>query len=270
MYVAVDIGGTKTLIALLNEAGEIERSEKYPTDEMFDDFIGRLIEKLRNDFVDENVKGIAVAAPGQIDYDSGEGLIFGNLSWQNVPIGKRLGEEFNLPVVIENDANIAGLAEARALKPIPPVVAYVTVSTGIGTGFITEGKIDPFLRHSEGGWMHFEFEGELQPWEDFASGRALYERYNTYAKDLRDDQAWSEVAYNIALGLSNIAALIQPDTIIIGGSIGQYLPRYDKHLNQSMERLKEKMFAIPTITQAVHPEEAVIYGCYHLLKDSEG
>jgi predicted NBD/HSP70 family sugar kinase len=88
-------------------------------------------------------------------------------------------------------------------------------------------------------------------------------------KDLEDDEAWAAIAYNIALGLSNIAALIQPDTIILGGPVGHYLSKYQHHLDSAMQKLKEKMYAIPDIVQAVHPEEAVIHGCYHLLKDSE-
>lgn len=269
MYVAVDIGGTKTLIALLNDAGEIERSQKYPTDELFDDFIGRLTSTLQNDFFSDDIKGIAVAAPGQIDYESGEGLLFGNLMWHNVPIGKRLSEHFSVPVVVENDANAAGLAEVRLLDPTPACAVYVTVSTGIGTGVITDGNIDKHLRKSEGGFMHFDVDGHLQAWEDFASGRAIYERYNTYARDLEDEEAWRKSAYNIALGLSNIAALIQPQTIVIGGSIGNYFQKYEHHLHDAMKQIKERMYAIPQIVQAKHPEEAVIYGCYHLLKDEE-
>lgn len=268
MYLAVDIGATKTLIALLDETGSIVKRQKYQTEIDFEDFIKDLIKHIQNDFMSDEVKVIAVAAPGEINYKSDEGLIFGNLPWQNVPIVKRLKEVFNLPIVIENDANTAGLAEARALDQTASSVVYVTVSTGIGTAIITDGSIDPHWRRTEGGWMLFEYKGELTIWEKFASGKALYERYNTYARDLEDIQAWKEVAYNIALGLSNIAALLAPEFIIIGGSIGTYLPKYESFLHESLEQLKVKMVTIPNIVQAKHPEDAVVYGCYHLAKDA--
>jgi predicted NBD/HSP70 family sugar kinase len=267
MYIGVDIGGTKTLIASIDESGKIVKSQKYQTIKDFADFAKDLVEHIRTDFMTDEIKAIAVGAPGQIDYDSGDGVVFGNLNWHNVPIGKALETAFGLPVTVENDANTAGLAEARSLTKPASSVVYVTVSTGIGTGIITDNRIDPHWRHSEGGQMLFEYKGQLVTWESFASGRALFERYNTYAKDLEDEQSWREVAYNIALGLSNIAALLAPEVAIIGGSIGQYLPKYESYLHESLDKLKVKMINIPLIVQAQHPEEAVVYGCYHLAKD---
>lgn len=267
MYIGVDIGGTKTLIALLDDAGQITKHQKYPTEEKFADFTQDLVHALREDFMTEHVKGIAIAAPGEIDYDSGEGLIFGNLPWHNVPLAKVIKQAFNLPVVVENDANAAAIAEARALDKPARSAVYVTISTGIGTGIVTNGRLDSSFRRSEGGWMHFEKDGKLQVWEDFASGRALFDQFGQYARELEDQAAWKAVAYNIALGLSNIAALLAPEVIIIGGSIGQYLPKYRRYLDESMLKLKEKMYELPAIVQAKHPEEAVVYGCYQLIKD---
>jgi len=267
MYIGVDIGGTKTLIALLNQEGEIVKREKYPTKEKFKDFAADLVETLRQDFMSDEVKGIGIAAPGQVDYRTGDGIIFGNLSWHNVPLTKTVKAAFDLPVLVDNDANLAGLAEARRLKPPAASVVYVTISTGIGTGVIIDNRIDPHFARSEGGYMHFEQNGRLLPWEDIASGRVLKQKYGKYARELEDEAAWKEVAFNIALGLSNISALMVPEVIIIGGSIGEYLPKYHSHLTDSMQKLKEKMFELPRIIQARHPQEAVVYGCWELLKD---
>lgn len=271
MYIGVDIGGTKTLIALMDTNGQILKHQRYPTKEKFPDFSKDLVHSLREDFMTEEVKGIAVAAPGQIDYDSGDGMIFGNLPWHNVPLAKSLKRAFRLPIVVENDANAAAIAEARSLEKPARTAVYVTISTGIGTGIVTNGKLDENYRRSEGGFMHFMQPGHEDPvpWEKFASGRALYAKYGKYARELEDEQAWKEVAYNIALGLSNITALLTPDVIIIGGSIGQYFSKYHHFLDQSMAHLKEKMYTLPQIVQAKHPEEAVVYGCYYLLKDLE-
>lgn len=269
MFVAVDIGGTKTLLALFDDSGQLTQQDRLPTDQNFADFETNLLTKLEQLIGSTEVKAIGLAMPGQIDYDTGKGLIFGNLPWQDVDIASALRQKFNLPVVVENDANAAGLAEARALDPARASVVYVTVSTGIGTGLITNNQIDPSWRHSEGGFMHFNKNDQLLPWEKFASGHAIKERYGKIAADIaEDDLAWTEIAYDLALGLSNIAALLAPEVIIIGGGVGEHLPKFKHHLDQAMSRLKEKMFALPDIRQAKHPEQAVVYGCYHLAKDS--
>jgi glucokinase len=269
MFVAVDIGGTKTLLALFDDSGRLTQKDKITTEHDFSSFQSNLLNALDRLTAGQDVKAVGLAMPGQIDYDSGRGLIFGNLPWENVDVAASVKERLRVPVVVENDANAAGLAEARALEPSSPSVVYVTVSTGIGTGLITDNRIDPAWRQSEGGFMHFVKDGQLLPWEKFASGHAIKERFGRIAADIPEgDIAWTEIAYDLALGLSNIAALLAPKTIIIGGGVGEHLPKFKRHLDQAMSRLKEKMFMLPDIRQAQHPEEAVVYGCYHLAKDA--
>ena len=269
MFVAVDVGGTKTLLALFSEEGQLIRTDRLATDQDFNVFQTNLLGQLEALIAGEPVRAIGLAMPGQIDYKTGRGLIFGNLPWQDVNVKSALEKRFSVPVAVENDANAAGLGEARALDPPSETVVYVTVSTGIGTGLITNNQIDPSWRHSEGGFMHFQKDGQLLPWEKFASGHAIKERYGKLAAEIaKDDIAWAEIAYDLALGLSNISALLAPQTIIIGGGVGEHLPKFKPHLDEAMTRLKEKMFTLPDIRQASHPEQAVVYGCYHLAKDS--
>ena len=271
MYIGVDIGGTKTLIALLDSAGKILKHQKYPTDERFSDFSKDLVHALREDFMSDEVKGIAIAAPGEIDYESGEGTVFGNLPWHNVPLLKIIKEAFGLPVLVENDANTAAVAEARALDRPANTVVYITISTGIGTGIIVNEKLDESFRRSEAGHMLFERDGKMIAWEKFASGKAIYEKYGKYARELDNDSDWNDIAGNLAIGLINISALLSPDVIILGGSIGNYYSKYSDHLSEHLESMKNelKMVPLPRIVQAKHPEEAVVYGCYELLKDLE-
>lgn len=87
--------------------------------------------------------GIGVGAPGPLD--SRTGIVFSppNLKgWRNVPLRQLLYDEFNLPVYLGNDANLAGLGEHvyGAGRGVPDMV-YVTVSTGIGGGVIIGGRV---------------------------------------------------------------------------------------------------------------------------------
>lgn len=269
MYLAVDVGGTKTLVALVDADGTVVKSQKFPTDQNYSMFADTLVKELKN-MTTSGVVGVGIAIPGEVDYDNGIGLVFGNLPWQNVPIAETVQQAFDLPisVVVENDANAAGLAEARALLPARKSVVYVTISTGIGTGIIADNKIDPHWRRSEGGFMHFEKDGRLLPWEKFASGHSIAEKYGRKAAEIPEgDPTWRDIAYDLALGLSNITALLAPEVIIIGGGVGEHFPKFKAQLDQAMGKIRENIVNPTEIRQALHPEEAVIYGCYHLIKD---
>jgi glucokinase len=167
------------------------------------------------------------------------------------------------PIIIENDANLAGLAEARSLPTVPECCLYITISTGIGTGIIVNGTILPALADSEGGHVLVEYDGHMRTWESFASGRAIRQTYGTYAKDINDPIVWAHIADKISRGLLSIIPMLQPQVIVIGGSIGTFFDNYDNTLTQLLaERLPEHI-ALPDIVQASHPEHAVLYGCYY-------
>lgn len=270
MYLAVDIGGTKTLVALLNEAGEIVASEKFPTETWgFSNFMDHLIEVINSIKSSHDIKAIGVGIPGIVDYKTGQGIRFGNLPWENVPIRKILSDAFSVPIIIDNDANMAGLAEAHELRktehPDAYAVMYITVSTGIGTGLILDGKIDPHLAKSEGGHMMFLHDGKLQTWQSFASGKAIKSRFGKYGYEIPEgDPAWAEIAHNLSLGIGNIMVLLVPDAIIIGGGIGTHLDKFKDHLEKYLSHHSAIKFlgrSTPEIYQAKHPEQAVIYGC---------
>jgi predicted NBD/HSP70 family sugar kinase len=187
--------------------------------------------------------------------------------WQNFDFAPTIAAAFDCPVWLENDANLAGLAETRALPTIPDGSLYVTVSTGIGTGIIIDGQIAPGLAQSEGGHIRIEYDGRLRDWDSFASGKAIVETYGKYAKDIHDKKTWKQIADKISRGLVTIVPILQPDVIIIGGSVGTYFERYETPLRQLMKEHMPPHIDIPLLRKAQHPEEAVVYGCYHYAKD---
>lgn len=266
MYLAIDIGGTKTLIACLDDNGVIKERIKFPTPANYERFLEQLadnVDKLTTkDFV---FTGVGV--PGKLDRKLGVALAFGNLAWPHVPIRDDIQRIVHCPVVIENDANLAGLSEAMLLKNYRKVL-YVTISTGIGTGIIADQKIDLELADSEGGNMLLEHNGKLEPWEDFASGKAIVKQFGKRASDITDPETWQAIAHNIALGFIDLIALIEPDVIIIGGSVGTYYARYQKYLDTYLKQYESPLLTIPPIQEATRPEEAVVYGCYDLAKET--
>jgi glucokinase len=140
---------------------------------------------------------------------------------------------------------------------------YVTVSTGIGTGIITHGRLDSALAISEGGHMILQTPEGPQAWEKFASGRAIRDHFGRMAADLHEPAEWQEVVDRLALGFQALIPLLQPQVIIIGGSVGTYFDRFGHHLAEVIRSRIPRYIDMPQIVQAQHPQEAVAYGCYY-------
>lgn len=262
MLIAVDTGATKTLIASLTADGQIISTMQFPTPKSTDEYTTNIQNALAKIVGTGKPKAIVVALPGVIK--DGVALTCPNLGWKNFDIRPPLAAHFpGTPILVENDANLAGLGETRLLKPLPKFSLYVTISTGIGTGFTTEGKIDPSLRLSEGGNILVEYDGVTRRWETFAAGSAIHKAYGKYARDITSKRTWNQIADRISRGFLAIIPLVQPDVIIIGGSIGTYFDRYSEQLHAILQEKLPSNVARPPIIQAKHPEQAVIYGCYY-------
>ena len=266
MLVTVDTGGTKTLIASFEKNGDIGEMIKFPTPPNQDDYVALLRKTLQDTYAHLPAEALVVGLPGIVK--DGVAVWCNNLGWKNFDAQQALaGVLGDTPVIIENDANLAGLSETRILEPTPISSLYVTVSTGIGTGIITNGHIDPGLRHSEGGRALVEFDGVIREWESFASGQAIYQAYGKYARDITSQRVWNQIADRISRGFLAAIPIIQPDVVIIGGSIGSYFEKYGNQLEAILQEKLPPHIVCPRFVQAKHPEEAVIYGCYYYALD---
>lgn len=267
MYLAIDVGGTKTLIAAFTDSGTISEHVKFKTPKQYTDFIKELKEMIAS-LSHTDFKAACIALPGRIDREKGIGLRFGNLPWKNVPIKEDIEKFIKCKLVPENDANLAGLSEARNVINDYKRVLYVTISTGIGTGIITDGNIDADFATSEPGHMMVQYNDRMQLWEDIAAGSAIVKRYGKLAAEINDKKTWKEIVHLFALGFNSMIATIEPEVIIVGGSVGTHFKKYSKLLKDELKKYSTPLTPIPPIIQAKHPEEAVVYGCYELAKDT--
>ena len=266
MIVTIDTGGTKTLISSFTHNGNMGESIRFPTPSDPKQYVETLRETVRAQYQHDKVDIIVIALPGIIK--DGVAVWCQNLGWSDFHAAKQLKDILpGVPVLIENDANLAGLAETRALNPVPVSSLYVTISTGIGSGITTNGVIDPGLRHSEAGHALVEYDGRVQQWEQFASGHAIVRVYKKLARDITSKRTWHQIADRMSRGFLAVIPIIQPDVIIIGGSVGSYFSRYGYMLEQILKEHLPAHIPCPKIVQAQHPEEAVIYGCYYYGKD---
>ena len=259
MITAVDIGGTKTLVAQFSSHLQPVNEVRFPTPQQPADFLRELQTHLAKL---SEVSTLSVAVPGIIAPD-GTVLRCANLPWRNVPLRAMLQATYQCPVFIENDANLAGLAEMNTLNPIPHLGIYLTVSTGIGSGVIIDGRLPAALSQAEAGHMVLQFNGEWRQWEDFASGKALSHDIGKLAKDFTTPEEWQTVAERLTIGLSALIPAFQPDVIVFGGGVGDYLPHFHSLLIEQLTRRISPYIQLPHIVPAQHPTEAVLYGCYY-------
>lgn len=265
MLLTVDTGGTKTLVAGFDHDGKPGEEFRFATPRDPDEYISTLTDAIREHFGGRTFDGMVIAVPGTVRDNVAHWCP--NLNWSNVDIATFIKPVVSCPVWLENDANLAGLAETRSLPHIPPLSLYITISTGIGTGIVTNGQIDRELSSSETGHMMIEYKGVLREWEEFASGRAILKTYGKFARDIHDKKTWNEITDKISRGFLMLIPVLQPSVIIIGGSIGTYFDQYAPRLRETLRLHMPPHIKVPEIRQAAHPEEAVLYGCYYYGKE---
>ncbi|MCA9363416.1 ROK family protein [Candidatus Kaiserbacteria bacterium] len=274
-YVLFDIGGTKTRITTSDDLQTIGSVEKFDTPNRFDSAVEKITTVI-NKLTDGKVSGIAGGVRGRLQEDrSGIENDAVLTDWAGKDLVGALEEAFDTKVYIENDSAIAGLGEAvfGAGKGMD-IVAYHTVSTGVGGAKIEEGKIDQASIGFEPGHQYLDIDrtvlGEdIEPTlENLVSGTALAERFGVPAYEIpQEDVVWDELAEYLAQGLRNTIMYWSPDVIVLGGSmiVGDpaiLIEPIRKYTVASLDGFE----ACPLITKAKLGDEAGLYGAMVLLK----
>lgn len=142
LAIGLDVGGTKIAGAVVDSDGTVLMELVEPTPDESDaaavtEVLLRLIERLR---AAHDVVTIGVGAAGIVEWPVGKMLWAPNNAYRDWPVREQLEKATRLPVRVDNDANVAALAEARLGEPYPNMV-LVTVGTGIGGGLVFENEI---------------------------------------------------------------------------------------------------------------------------------
>jgi len=148
--IGVDLGGTNIVSAIVNYQGKIVSRLKVPTlaEKGKETTVKRIIEAIHKNIAQstitpDDIIGIGIGAPGPLDIKRGIINFAPNLpGWRDIPLKKILEDEFNMKIVLENDANAAAWGERcfGAGQGINNLVCF-TLGTGIGGGIIIDGKI---------------------------------------------------------------------------------------------------------------------------------
>jgi len=144
MVIGADVGGTKVAAAVIEGASAREAVE-YPTDlSSTDALVARIEAAVSEVSARAGVPdAIGIGLPSQIEFSTGTVLSSVNIPLEGLSLREELGARLGAPVVVDNDANCAALAEAQ-LVPDPPArhLVMLTLGTGVGGGVIIDGRIE--------------------------------------------------------------------------------------------------------------------------------
>jgi len=147
-YIGIDIGGTNIRYGLVSAEGQVLDWRRFTVKDhrpepVLDDLAGQLKNFLKANSKNTPPRGIGIGAPGKIDQDKGLVISSPNLPhWKNVPLGAFLQDAFELPVRLDNDANLYALGEwlAGAGQGLNNLLV-ITLGTGVGGGLILGGRL---------------------------------------------------------------------------------------------------------------------------------
>lgn len=289
MRIGVDIGGSKIAAALISNKGEILEEERFPLSFSMEGeaiFAGlckvvrSLLEKAETAGLDAEAfpRGIGIGCPGHIR----EGLILASPNLPGLtdfPLKERLEEVFKLPTAVENDANCAALGELGfgSLKGVQNA-ALLTLGSGIGGGFIVNGKLLSGASGTAGeiGHLCTHYDGtrcscgKTGCFECYASATAFVRLLSAEALNDRKSMLWTLVngdltklngqigieaarqgdpaakkalavfVNELALGITALVNILDPEIIALGGGLSQ---GFDLFGEATMDLVKASCYA---------------------------
>ena len=265
VYIGIDLGGTNIAVGAVSETGSIlaEASTKTLATRPFEEIVKdmadcakKVIAKAKISL--EDVKSIGIGIPGVADADAGVVLNCTNLGWVNVPLRAEMQKYINKPVLIDNDANVAALAESYVgISAGYQCSVMVTLGTGVGGGIVVNGKTWPGA-HGRGGEMgHMTLVPDGVPCtcgnngcvERYCSATALIRlaRQECYSfpdsailkkaggdpdkinaklvidaakeGDAPAQRVFGTFVRYLAMAINNVTAFFDPDIIVLGGGV---------------------------------------------------
>jgi glucokinase len=247
LWAGLDLGGTGTRAVIVDEAGNALAGATVPTSSFAVNAVDQLTD-LVADLVDDldRLGGVGIGASGPVDLTTGQIHNTDTLpAFTGLDVAGGVQRALATPTWIDNDAVVAGLAEAAwGEASNSPSVLCVTLGTGIGAVLIEAGR--PLRaadgQHPEGG--HIPVAGTGNPcycglpqcWEQVASRTAL-ERLRG-SDELHGSELWADYAARVASGLITLLTLYHPAHVVVGGSVALHWPELETPLRAALSRFR--------------------------------
>ncbi len=287
--IGIDIGGTSIKAGVVDKEGEVVKLERLKTPKTKEELVHTVINisnSLVQKFKHHAIKGIGIGCPGPLNTKYGMILKSPNLP-QFTDIGHPMKNNFELPIVFENDANCFTLAEAiHGAGKEHAIVLGITLGTGFGAGLVINRVIyngrgnalelgHTIIKHDEEEQLPNLVKGCVEQYLGTAGILHIARKYDLDVKEpvdifqlaeMKNDKAlevWKTYGYYLGIALTNCVHSFDPDIIVIGGSMNQAWTYFEEaiHLVIDERCIQEK----PKIVRA-SVKDAGIVGASLLVK----
>lgn len=229
MYAYFDIGGTKTRVAVSRDGKQLHGEPvKFDTPRDFEVGVEQVATTLKQLADSELFVAAGGGIAGPLARDKSMLVNSPNLpGWIGKPLCTALMEHLGTErVFLENDSAIVGLGEAHhGAGQGADIVAYITVSTGVGGVRIVDGRIDRSVYGFEPGHQVMDIDKTVFPIlgadeaEEILSGTATAQRFHKKAYEVSDPAVWEDLSRLLAYMLNNTIVYWSPARIVLGGSM---------------------------------------------------
>lgn len=306
MYIGIDIGGMSIKAGIVNENGDILAKHAVETPlTNNEDFLNAMLKASeaameKANVKKEDIKAVGIGAPGACDREKSVLIEATNIPYKNASAGDFFKEKLgDIPVLVDNDANCAALGEFYKAENVSDFV-FITLGTGIGGGIIIDKKLfvgsngigaelGHIVTHSGGrkcgcgrkgcweayasvtGLINLTRENRhliksISPDEEI-SGRTVFEyakKGDEEARRVRDE--WIE---EVAIGITDMVNIFQPDRIVVGGAISKEGDVIMKPIRKYVEEncYKAEGVKIPDVVASKIGGDAGIIGAAFLYRN---
>ncbi|EEM49650.1 MULTISPECIES: ROK family protein [Bacillus cereus group] len=285
-YIAFDIGGTQIKYGIVSEIGRVLKRQTVATEIHLggEQIIQKLIYVSKKIMNEHTITGIGISTAGIVDIN--KGIVTGGADhipgYSTIPIIDRLQEILKVPVSIDNDVNCAAFGEKwNGSGREKDNFIMLTLGTGIGGAIFIDGKLYRGHSFSAGEWGNMLIEGKT--FEEVASisglirlvskykgkgkwnGKRIFELYDKGDREVA--QAVGIFFKHLAIGISNLAYIFNPETIIIGGGITDRGNEFLKEVKEEVSKyLNQEIYNNCEIELAQNGNCAGMIGAiYHFL-----
>ncbi|OPA19459.1 sugar kinase [Bacillus cereus] len=285
-YIAFDVGGTQIKYGIVSETGTVRKHQTVPTEIHLggEQIIQKLIYVSKKIMNEHTIVGIGISTAGIVDIN--KGIVTGGANhipgYSTILIIDRLQEILKVSVSIDNDVNCAAFGEKwNGSGREKENFIMLTLGTGIGGAIFIDGELYRGNSFSAGEWGNMLIEGKT--FEEVASisglirlvrkykgkgewnGRTIFELYDKGDREVA--QAVGIFFRHLAIGISNLAYIFNPETIIIGGGITDRGNKFLKEVKEEVSKyLNQEIYNNCEIELAQNGNCAGMIGAiYHFL-----
>lgn len=278
MILLFDAGATKTRLAISENGKSFNEPVVFHTEKNFSEQIKKIKRIAEKELSGKKIDAIAGGISGPLNTSKMKLTSSPNLPlWVGVNIKEELEEAFSAPVFLENDSALVGLGETlKGAGKGYKIVAYITVSTGVGGVRIVNGRIDVKDVGFEPGHHIIDFKGDkcntckgIGHLEEYISGQAIEKRYGKKPYEIHDSTVWDQEARLLAIGLHNVCVFWSPECVVLGGSMIVGDPAIPiKRVEHYLKKLLTIFPKIPIIKKATLGDFGGLYGALIYLRQN--